>query len=203
MRDIIDYLITHYEYLGIFLLLSGGIIGLPIPDEVLLTYVGYNISLERMNFTTSLLISVSGTIFGITISYLLGMILGYPFLHKHGSYIGINEKRISFVHDLFDKWGGILLFFGYFIPGVRSMTAFIAAVSGMKWIKFATYAYTGAMVWCTTFIILGEHVGKEWYRIEALFLHYRNITLLILLIIFLFLFGMVLYNEYKKRDTKP
>ena len=201
MRDIIDQLIIHYQYFGLFIGLAGGIIGLPIPDEVLLTFVGYNITLNRMDFTPSLLTSFGGAIFGITLSYLLGAILGLPFLHKYGSYIGINEKRITYVHDLFDKWGGLLLFFGYFIPGVRSVTAFIAAVSGMNWVKFAMFAYAGAVVWCTTFILLGEHVGKEWYRVEALFQHYRNITLLVLLAIVIIWIGTLLYKAHKKRDS--
>lgn len=197
MRDIIEQLMIHYQYLGLFLGLAGGIIGLPIPDEVLLTFVGYNITLNHMDFTTSLLTAYSGAIFGITLSYLLGMILGLPFLHKYGSYIGINEKRITYVHDLFDKWGGLLLFFGYFIPGVRSVTAFIAAVSGMNWAKFALFAYAGAIVWCTTFILLGEHVGNEWYRVEALFQHYRNMVLLVLLTMILIWLGAVLFKKKK------
>ena len=36
----IDFLIGHFGYLGIIVVLIGGIVGLPIPDEVLLTYVG-------------------------------------------------------------------------------------------------------------------------------------------------------------------
>ena len=33
--------VTRYGYAGIFLLLMLGIVGLPVPDEALLTFVGY------------------------------------------------------------------------------------------------------------------------------------------------------------------
>lgn len=33
--------ITHYGYVAIFVLLMLGIVGLPVPDEALLTFVGY------------------------------------------------------------------------------------------------------------------------------------------------------------------
>jgi membrane protein DedA with SNARE-associated domain len=40
MEQHIDFLIGHYGYFGIIIALVGGIVGLPLPDEVLLTYVG-------------------------------------------------------------------------------------------------------------------------------------------------------------------
>lgn len=39
----LNHLIEHYGYIGIMIALVGGIIGLPIPDETLLTFVGYNV----------------------------------------------------------------------------------------------------------------------------------------------------------------
>jgi membrane protein DedA with SNARE-associated domain len=45
--DYLNHLIEHFGYLGIIFALIGGIIGLPIPDEVLLTYVG--IIFSRVN----------------------------------------------------------------------------------------------------------------------------------------------------------
>ena len=42
-------LVVNYGYLAIFIVLFLGIVGLPIPDEVLLTYVGYNVFLGRLS----------------------------------------------------------------------------------------------------------------------------------------------------------
>ena len=44
MEQHIGELIAHYGYFGIIIALAGGIVGLPIPDEFLLTFVGYNVS---------------------------------------------------------------------------------------------------------------------------------------------------------------
>ena len=138
MKLMLNDLIIQYGYFGLFLGLAGGIIGLPFPDEVLLTFVGYNVTVGKMGLIPTVAVAFAGSIVGITVSYLLGKLLGLPFLHKYGNYLGINEKRIHYVHTLFERWGGLLLFFGYFIPGVRSVTAFIAAVSEMKFLKFAS-----------------------------------------------------------------
>ena len=73
------YLLQHFGYFGIIIALLGGIIGLPIPDEVLLAYVGYHVYLGKMVYLTSLLCAFSGAVGGITLSYFLGIKLGLPF----------------------------------------------------------------------------------------------------------------------------
>ena len=51
MEQHIGELIAHYGYFGIVIALAGGIVGLPIPDEFLLTFVGYNVSKGVMSGT--------------------------------------------------------------------------------------------------------------------------------------------------------
>ena len=53
----------------------------------------------------------------------------------------------------FGRW---LLAFGYFIPGVRHVTA-LAAGSALDYETFARYAYPGAVLWSCTFVALGLH----------------------------------------------
>lgn len=199
MKHMLNDLIIQYGYFGLFLGLVGGIVGLPVPDEVLLTFVGYNITVGRMGLTPSIAVAFAGSIIGITVSFLLGKLLGLPFLHKYGNYLGINEKRIQYVHVLFEKWGGLLLFIGYFIPGVRSVTAFIAAVSEMKYLKFASFAYLGAMVWVLTFLILGEGLGKEWHRVLGIIHSYKTVSYFVIGVILVFIIWRMINNVNTKR----
>ena len=53
MEQHIGELIAHYGYFGIVIALAGGIVGLPIPDEFLLTFVGYNVSKGVMSGTAA------------------------------------------------------------------------------------------------------------------------------------------------------
>lgn len=55
MEQHIGELIAHYGYFGIVIALAGGIVGLPIPDEFLLTFVGYNVSKGVMSGTAAFL----------------------------------------------------------------------------------------------------------------------------------------------------
>ncbi len=72
MEQHIGELIAHYGYFGIIIALAGGIVGLPIPDEFLLTFVGYNVSKGVMSGTATFS-GMAGAMLGITLSYILGL----------------------------------------------------------------------------------------------------------------------------------
>jgi len=53
------------------------------------------------------------------------------------------------------------LTFGYFIPGVRHLTAYVAGATEVELPAFAFFAYVGAFIWSLTFISAGYLVGEE------------------------------------------
>lgn len=162
----LDSFIGQYGYVGIILALAGGIIGLPIPDELLLTFIGYSVSQGRLTYVMALGSSFIGSITGITISYFIGLKLGLPFLKRFGPIMYITEERIEFTRRMFQRWGVPMLFFGYFIPGVRQISAIIGAISHISFRKFVLYAYSGGLVWSIVFIGLGQFLGKRWIQAE-------------------------------------
>ncbi|WP_019241641.1 DedA family protein [Bacillus sp. AP8] len=162
----IPFLIEHFAYFGIVIALIGGMVGLPIPDEILLTYVGYTVYQGHLLLFPSLIVSILGAMGGITVSYLLGYKLGLPFIKKFGHKIHITEKRLHYSGKLFKKMGSYLLFIGFFIPGVRHITAYLAAVHGYSFKRFSLFAFSGAIVWVSTFIILGNVLGSKWMLVE-------------------------------------
>jgi membrane protein DedA with SNARE-associated domain len=195
-----NYLLEHYGYFGVTIALIGGIIGLPIPDEVLLTYVGYNVFLDKMAYLPSVLSAFSGALGGISLSYFLGIKLGLPFLHKFGPKFHISNERIVKTKALFSKFGPALLFIGYFIPGIRHVTAYLAGINSFSFKKFALYAYSGAIVWCFTFITLGRFLGEKW-RIAAFYL-LKNRMVIIPAAVLLFVLVLI-YWKKRKRAINP
>ncbi|MNX85784.1 SNARE associated Golgi protein [compost metagenome] len=95
LQDKIFYLIAHYGYIGIFGALVLGIIGLPVPDEVLMTYSGYLISQGRLSYILTLLIAMVGSFAGMSVSYFVGRKFGYPLLEKHGRKIRITKEKLD------------------------------------------------------------------------------------------------------------
>ncbi|EIT87120.1 alkaline phosphatase like protein [Fictibacillus macauensis ZFHKF-1] len=195
-KDILSF-IVHYQYIGIFLALCLGIIGLPIPDEVLLTFSGYLISQGKMEFFLALLFAFAGAVSGITLSYVLGKKLGLPFLRKFGPKIGIHEDKIEVTQKYFQKYGNIVLLIGYFIPGVRHLSAYVAGISDMSWRKFMFYAYSGGLIWASFFLILGKSLGAKWKLVEEYAREFGLYALLIAAVI-----ALVIWLIYRKKQKR-
>src|SRR5260370_29382653 len=68
--------VAHYGYVAIFSLLVLGIIGLPIPDETLLLFVGYLIYRGQLRPIPSLISAFLGSLCWITLSYAFGRTFG-------------------------------------------------------------------------------------------------------------------------------
>ena len=77
--------ISQYGYAALFSLLMLRIVGVPAPDEWVLTFAGYLIfKNNNLRFVPTLTAVPGGSICGITLSYALGRNLGLDVLERHG-----------------------------------------------------------------------------------------------------------------------
>ncbi|WP_420846079.1 DedA family protein [Neobacillus notoginsengisoli] len=196
MVEKLNYIIEHYGYFGIVFLLIGGIVGLPIPDEFLLTFVGFNVFKGKLAYIPALLSAFAGASGGISLSYFIGHKFGLPLLHKYGPKFHITEEKINYTNKLFSKVGPVILLIGYFIPGIRHLSAYIAAINDYPLRKFVFYAYTGAFIWTFTFITLGRILGKDWVKVR-LYAEKYSLYLVGLLVL-----AAIGYFFWKKRAGK-
>jgi membrane protein DedA with SNARE-associated domain len=158
--------ITQYGYLAIFSLLVFGIVGLPIPDETLLTFSGYLLYKGHLSAPLAFATALVGSASGITISYQLGRLFGHTLLVRYGKYLHLTPQRIAAAHKWFERIGHWALTFGYFIPGVRHVTAYAAGMSDVRPPQFALFAYSGATLWVAAFLSLGYFLGERWEAVE-------------------------------------
>ncbi|SPF32420.1 Alkaline phosphatase, DedA family [Candidatus Sulfopaludibacter sp. SbA4] len=164
--------ITEYGYLAIFGLLMFGIVGLPVPDETLLTFTGYLVFKGHLSLAPAFFTALAGSGCGITLSYTLGRVFGLKLIHRYGRYLRIREDHINQAHAWFKRVGHWGLTFGYFIPGVRHVTAYAAGMSDLEAPQFALFAYSGAVLWVSAFVGLGYFLGERWEAVERNIHHY-------------------------------
>lgn len=167
---LVEYL-THYGPIVLFLAQVLGIVGLPIPDELLMTVAGALVRRGDMSGTATLAAALAGSSSGITVSYVLGRTVGSAALHR---WLHVPDEAFGRAQRWFDRFGHWLLTFGYFIPGVRHLTAIAAGSAPLSYGHFARAAYPGAVLWCCVFVGLGYWAGDEGARIvSALHGHVR------------------------------
>ena len=164
--------ITEYGYAAIVGLLILGIVGLPVPDETLLTFTGYLVFRGTFRWPLAFAAAFAGSSCGITISYLLGRTFGLKLIHRYGRYVRIREEHVEKAHAWFRRAGHWSLTFGYFIPGVRHLTAYAAGMSNLEAPQFALFAYSGGCLWVSAFLSLGYFLGDRWEAVERTIHHY-------------------------------
>jgi membrane protein DedA with SNARE-associated domain len=157
-RDLLKWLVRYGPPMLFFAQVLG-IIGLPIPDELLLTLAGALVAQGKLHGMPTAIAALTGCLTGITVSYLLGRLIGVTLLHR---WFMRHEWAMARVHRWLHRFGGWLLAFGYFIPGVRHLTAITAGSGELEYRTFAAYAYPGGALWCSVFLGLGYFAGERW-----------------------------------------
>ncbi len=181
LKHTLIHLISSYGYVGLFIAIVLGIVGLPLPDEILMTVVGYISYKGHLNYFITIFIAFLGSVVGMTISYFIGYNIGPPFLKKYGYIFRVTPEKLDKVKDLFDKWGKFIVTIGYFIPGIRYFTAYLAGISKWSYKLFIAFAFPGALLWVFTFISLGYYFGLKWVKILEIF--HRNMIILSIVVI--------------------
>ena len=200
MENTVLQWVATYGYVAIFSLLVFGIVGLPVPDEFLLTGCGFLVYQGHLHLIPTVLSALAGSMCGITCSYLIGRTMGWKFLHsRFGRLLHIRDEHIRRVHDWFDRIGHWALMVGYFIAGVRHFTAIVAGTSKLEWREFALFAYSGALLWVSTFVFLGYHFGPQWAGVLEVV--ERNLKLAAIVLAALLIAYFVF--RWLKRKTAP
>lgn len=159
--EFVTYFVTNYGYLAIFLLLAPGTFGIPIPDELLLTFIGYLVLRGDLRLIPALAVVVAGAILGITLDYWVGRAAGATLIKEAGAYGSIKPDKFKRLKEWLQCGGGWVLCLGYFLPGVRHWVAIAAGVTGFPLADFTRFAYSGALAWSLGYIFLGYFWGRE------------------------------------------
>jgi membrane protein DedA with SNARE-associated domain len=191
--------IAQYGYAAIFFLLVLGIVGLPVPDETLLTFTGYLVYKGTLTLPLAFTAAAGGSACGITISYWLGRTFGLALIHRYGKYFRIRPDHLERAQAFFAHAGHWSLTFGYYVPGVRHFTAFAAGMSQLPMPQFSLFAYIGAAIWASSFIALGYFLGERWEAVQKDLEHYFGILTIITAIL---LAAYVVWRRWRRRRRK-
>lgn len=174
-----------------------GIIGVPVADEVLLTFSGYLVSKGQLAMIPTMAAAFLGCICGISTSYWLGRTGALFLIRRWGRRVRISPEEIERVSQWLHHSGRWGLIIGYFIPGLRHLTALVAGASRFKYSDFATFAYAGALLWSVIFITGGFFLEKEWFRISVII--HRMVLVVCASIAYLVLLSYLLNPKKRKK----
>jgi membrane protein DedA with SNARE-associated domain len=125
-HDILQF-VYHYRYFGLYILLSLGMIGIPVPDEFIMVFSGFQTSLGNMSLPQTIVAASLGSFTGMNLSYAIGRQLDIHLVRRI-KYFGI-DKKAEKAETWFARYGDALIVIGYFFSGFRHFTAYFAGMS--------------------------------------------------------------------------
>ncbi|RKN71897.1 DedA family protein [Paenibacillus ginsengarvi] len=169
-------LIQQFGYAALFFALWLGIVGMPIPDEVIVMTGGAVTASGLLHVVPAFILTYLGVVSGLSLGYFLGRWLGTPMLErlkrkkKMDKYLAQSERLVT-------KYGSFALCIGYFFPVVRHVVPYLVGLGKMSFKRYALFSYTTGFVWTLIFFTLGRLVGDHAKEI-GYFLHSYGLKLI-------------------------
>jgi len=149
-----------YVVVGVLLLLESS--GIPIANSTLLLLTGALASLGQLDIFALAFASITGSILGACLAYVIGLKGGARLLHGAAARLPIDTKKIRAVEDWFHGAGARMIFFSRIIPYIRPFSCFPAGISRMPFRRFLAAASSGSFTWCIAMLTIGWNLGHRW-----------------------------------------
>ena len=204
MQEFIINIMNSYGYIGVFLLILLENIFPPIPSELILLFGGFMTTYTKLNIIGMIISSTLGSLIGALLLYKIGTIFSKEKLKilisgKLGRVLKLKNSDIDNANKWFTNEGKKTVFFGRFIPLIRSIISIPAGINKMNISKFITYTLLGSVIWNLVLIILGHIVGRNWKAILKIFKLYSRFSLLLLFILLIILITKLYKNKSKEK----
>lgn len=205
MQEFIINIMNSYGYIGVFLLILLENIFPPIPSELILLFGGFMTTYTKLNIIGMIISSTLGSLIGALLLYKIGTIFSKEKLKilisgKLGRVLKLKNSDIDNANKWFTNEGKKTVFFGRFIPLIRSIISIPAGINKMNISKFITYTLLGSVIWNLVLIILGHIVGRNWKAILKIFKLYSCFSLLFLFILLIILITKLYKNKSKEKN---
>lgn len=145
-----------------FLLLCA--FGFPMPEDIILVGAGILTYKFGHPLWLTMVVTYLGIIVGDSMIYGMGRRLGErAFKTRIGRRI-LSEKRQAKVESYFEKYGSWIMFFGRFMPGVRTAIYFTAGSIKISFIKFLLMDGLAALLSAPAFVYLGYWAWSKYHE---------------------------------------
>ena len=161
----------------------------PIPSEVILTFGGFATTISNITIIGTIIASTIGSLLGAIVLYYIGRVLNEEKIDMIansmiGKILGLKMEDIHKAFVWFDNKGKFAIFFGRFIPIVRSLVSIPAGMAKIELRLFLALTTIGSLIWNTILIILGRIAGASWGMIVSYVGEYADIVWIGFLIVF-------------------
>ena len=161
MESLIQFCLDHLNYWTVTLFMAIESSFIPFPSEAVVPPAAWKAAVSgEMNVVLVVIFATLGALIGAFINYYLAVWLGRPIVYKFAnSRVGhmclIDEAKVKYAEEYFDKHGAVSTFVGRLVPAVRQLISIPAGLARMGLGRFVLYTSLGAGVWNAILAALG------------------------------------------------
>ncbi len=147
-----DYGVWVYGVLFAVIFAETGLVVTPfLPGDSLLFAAGALAATGALDIRLLAVLLVAAAIAGDTVNYSAGRFFGPRVFAAHDQnslmHRLLNRNHLDRAHAFFEKYGGMAVVSGRFVPIVRTFVPFVAGAASMTASTFVFYNITGGLIW--------------------------------------------------------
>ena len=164
----------HWIYALLFLIIFAetGLVVFPfLPGDSILFIAGTVVATADLNIHTLVIVLTAAAILGDTVNYSIGHYIG-PRVFDRPDSRWFRQEHLRRTQRFYDKYGGVTIIIGRFVPIIRTFAPFLAGVAGMRYRRFLSFNVVGAIAWIGSLTYAGYLFGNiPWVK--------QNLTLIV------------------------
>lgn len=164
MELIISFL-SEWGYSALFVTMALENMNVPIPSEIILGFAGFLVSQQIFSFWPTVIVATIAGVVGSLLSYWIGATSGRLFLLKIAEKNSFTNKKLQMADAWFKKYGGLAVFTGRLLPGIRTFISLPAGISHYPLVQFVIYTIIGTIPWTFMLIYIGDLLGENWHEL--------------------------------------
>jgi len=165
------HLLLTWGYPALFLATLLAAMGLPTGSEIVIGYAGALASghlgggSRHLDLALVIVLASLAEVIGAFVGYSIGRVGGRPLVERVGRYVLVTKADLDRAERLFARRGEPVVFFGRFVPLLRSFIGIAAGLAEMSVAKFAVFTALAGAIWVSAFAVAGDALGSSWDRV--------------------------------------
>ena len=160
-----------YVLLFLIIFAETGLVVFPfLPGDSMLFIAGTVVAAGGLNVHVLVVILAGAAILGDSVNYAVGHLIG-PRVFERPDSRWLKQSHLRRTQKFYDKYGGLTIIIGRFVPIIRTFAPFLAGVAGMSYARFLPYNVVGGIAWISALVYAGYLFGNiPWVRDNLAFI---------------------------------
>ncbi|HXB36389.1 MAG TPA: DedA family protein [Acidimicrobiales bacterium] len=156
---------------------------------------------EPLNLAIVIILATLGEVLGSAAGYAIGRYGGRPLVDRVGKYVLLTHKDLDRAEAWFARRGEPVVFFGRFIPLLRSFVSFAAGLGEMAIGKFLLFTVIACAIWCSALASIGYGLAGTYDQVVKGF-SYAGYVLVALAVVAVVVVFWHRYRSYKAEQVQ-